>query len=140
VFAVAVCTKCAEVRLRSKKESKAGETAKPEDFDSIGEQPAPTEDVPPACYVCGEGLKFSLDAQNRYGPKPQASLVRGSVAGQDPAPISPVGSLNGMQVLFAAHRDEDIKEMREIPGDRFLVITTRRILIVDVGEAIQGGL
>jgi len=137
VFAVAVCTKCAEVRLRSKKESKAGETAKPEDFDSIGDQPKPTEDVPPACYICGEGLKFSLDAQNRYGPKTQANLVRGPVAGRDSAPVAPISGQNGLQVLFAVQRDEDIKEMRELPGDRFLVITTRRILVVDIAGALR---
>lgn len=140
MFAIAACPKCAEVRLRSKRESKAGDKAKPEDFDPIGDQPAPTEDAPPKCFVCGEGLAFSLDVSNRYGPKSAGDLVRGPVAGRDAAPVVPVGGSNGMQVLFAASRDEDIKEMRELPGDRYLVVTTRRILIVDIGEAIQEGL
>jgi len=128
----AFCQRCSEIRARSTFTFQRGEAVKSplkaEDFTPIGAQPQPTDGQPSTCYVCNAPLTlrpFPADVANGSTP-----TTRGEhYTGDDTA--------RGVEVLFAAQPGEDVKEMRGIGPDKILVITTRRILTVDLTKLVE---
>ena len=128
----AVCPKCSEIRARSVFTFNRGEPVKAplkaEDFEPVGHQPKPIDGEPVICVDCGTTLSLR--------PLP-AETANGQLA---PRPVvSPPDeqSVAGVTTLFAAAAGEEMKEMRNIGPDRLLVITNRRILIVDLNRLVE---
>lgn len=122
---IAVCPLCGETRYRSTRPLKAGEPLHPELFEPVGDS-LPIAVGQPAKCVCGQNLVF------RREPDPRAA---GGSA------LTP-GVSSGVTTLFAVERDEAIQSMKEVTPDVYVIVTTKRIVKVDIAalvmEAVDG--
>lgn len=116
----AVCPQCSETRYESTREFQRGEKLDPAAFRPLGDSPLPDHGKPARCYVCQTDLLF------RFVP-PQA--VSSPSSSPTPGATSPGGTI---QVLFAAEPNEQVTTMKPLTEVKYLVVTNRRILIVDV--------
>lgn len=125
----AVCPKCSEIRAKSRFTFQRGDAVpppKPEDFI-----PAPGQDpfsaAEPHCTTCDALLVIRaapVDVTNGHSnPK------------SNPPPVQDDSAVT---VLFAAQTGEEVKEMRNIGPDKILVVTTRRIVTIDINRLVEG--
>lgn len=128
----AICPKCSEIRARHKQSYNRGEPPpplEPDLFVPVGGQPQPAKGEPSVCSVCDTPLALR--------PVP-AETANGSIAKRDheeAAPPPPTSA--GVTTLFAAQPGEEMKEMRSLGQDRMLVVTSRRILVIDLNKLVE---
>lgn len=121
------CVKCGEIRYRTIRGYVVGERDQltPDKFAPVGDAPplAPGS----VCHVCGGQMMVGKE------PTPSDALP---TAAEAPTGLHQVVQ-GAVTTLFQAGPGEDVKEMRELPGGLFLVITTRRILTVNMVQLAQ---
>lgn len=124
----AICPKCSEIRAKSRFTFQRGDAVpppKPEDFIPIAGQ-EPFSAAEPRCTVCDATLVIRsapVDVTNGHSnPRPSTPSV------QDEGAVT---------VLFAAQAGEEVKEMRNIGPDKILVVTTRRIMTIDINRLVE---
>lgn len=150
---IAVCPTCHETRLQTIGDVEPDYRPKHEDFEPLGSQPSP-DGTAPMCGVCQTGLKFFYDREGtlsaptggnlKLSPREahQQRLAQGFPSERAlravPERRPSENSQAGVTTLFSVQKDELIKELRELPGDRWLAITTHRIVVVDLA-GVTGG-
>lgn len=116
---IAACPKCAEERYRGPEGA-----SRPEEFVPVNGAPPPTSGRP-FCHVCNSPLTF--------GTMPEAgsaSLRRPRSPSEGAMPVAT--DSEAVHTLFAVAPGEDIRDIRNLPGGKLLVITTRRVVVIDV--------
>ena len=122
MIVVAVCPRCAVYRYRSRRDYKRGEPLNPGDFDAIPPQHAAVKGEKAVCVECGSDLTYRFDPPATDAPRhPGAQPADGTVT-----------------TLFEAAANEEVSSMREIAVDRLLVVTNRRIVIVNLEALLVG--
>lgn len=117
---IATCPICQTVRYRTKT-----------DFVKGGPKPTATD------YLCENGQSEGSDTEQ---PKCSSCLVPLQFTADDAVksaltrPRQP--SSENVQTLFAAQQGEEVREMKQLSPLKYLVVTSKRIVIVDV-EAMQ---
>jgi hypothetical protein len=135
MLVAAVCSKCSEIRAKSRFTFNRGESPKmpmlAEDFVSTPGQPSIREGEPSVCSVCNTPLVIRhvpVETANGVVSRPDAPRVV-----QESGP-----EMAGVVTVFAVQNGEDMKEMRPIGPDKLLVITSKRILIVNLNDLVEG--
>jgi hypothetical protein len=121
-----LCPRCGEARVRSTIELEPGNQLDPNDFEGIGDHPAPEPDQPMACADCGTTLVFRRDPTS--APPPPLTHTNG----HHPADAA-------VTTLFAAELGEEVVTMRALTDTRYLIQTTRRLLVVDLVAFLPPG-
>jgi hypothetical protein len=114
---IATCPICQTVRYRTEKDFERG-GAKPvaADFKCENGQSEGSDTEQPKCSSCLVPLQFTADDAVKSAltrPKPPADSV---------------------QTLFAAQPGEEVREIKPLPEMKYLVVTNKRILVVDAGR------
>lgn len=117
---VAVCPTCAEIRARSR-DLPAGTSVTASDFEPINGQAPPVDGEPALCTVCHTTLTFRT-----WRVEPPAA-ENGHSTPVDHTPVGP-----GVRTHFQVEPGEEVKSMRELGTDRLLIITTRRIVTINL--------
>lgn len=116
----AYCPKEGELRYRSIRPFRPEEKLEnPRDFEPLGDSPAPTMDTLQACFSCGDKLMFRRIAETRPN-----------------APSAVAASGGAMQTLFSLDQGEEVKAVREVPTDRFVIITSKRVVMFDLNALV----
>ena len=131
---VAVCVGCHTVRFRSRGSLKPKTAIKGEDFEPVPPQAAAVDGTAPTCSDCGSRLQFTFDQDGKFSKSLElAPPPRHPGAGEGSVPEPRVVEAVSVTALFAAQEGEEVRDMRELGFDRWLVVTSRRILVVDIG-------
>jgi len=118
-----VCAQGHGHRYRATRLLQAGERLQPADFVPVDGQTAAEAGGTPACSVCGGKLVIHREPLDAPSNGTRATL--------------PTGAHEAVVTLFEAARDEEVREMRPLPGDRLLVITSRRVIVVDLNRLLE---
>ncbi len=136
MIVLGICPTCGESRVRSTRELSPGDRLDPADFEPIGDTPPPEFDAPMVCFTCTAPLVFRRDPAS-----PPPVPIRSEAT---PAPA--LTTANGhadhavaTTELFAAGQGEDVVQMRELSPTRYLIQTTRRLILVDLTAVLPGG-
>lgn len=129
VYVELVCMKCQESRYRTKMPV-VPETTKmtPELFIPLGDQlPAENYTDGPKCYVCESPLRpMPVNAGEK--PSREAGVSRTPATPMESAPI---------QSLFECGPDENDLQVQTLGSRKLLVKTSKRIVIINLEEAID---
>lgn len=128
---VAVCPTCGESRYESTREFNRGDKLDPEAFAPVGDSPLPDRSKPAVCYACNTGLVFRF-VPPTAPPSPATS----------PRSVEMLPSGGTITTLFSAESNEEVREIKQLSDIKYLVVTSRRIILVDAEpvlmEAING--
>lgn len=126
----AFCPACAEPRARSRD---LPPTQRPvaADFEPIGDQTPPVDGEPANCSKCGTALVFRRMPPEGTNGHANQRLARRQDEHSTPADHTAV------EVLFAASDGEEVRQMRDLGRDRILIVTSRRILIVNLNAIAE---
>jgi len=128
-----LCPTCQELRYRSKREFEPGERGNPQDFEPVGDTPAPSSDVP-MCHMCSSLLVFRPQRQlerSKNTPTTKLRSIAPEVVVLDTLPT--VVPSRTATTLFEVEPDEKMVDVKPSSPDTLLVITDRRIVSVYVG-------
>lgn len=137
MIVAAICPRCSAYRYRTD-DLVDGSTPLPEDFQPIEPQSTvATAGHKATCDVCAGDLRFVRGADWDALTRPLAR------------PASTIGAPNGHRAsrlldapavieLFRVEANEEVREMRPLASGRILVVTTKRILVVDP-NLLDGG-
>lgn len=118
MIAVAICPTCAAFRYKSRREYSRGEPLNPDDFEPVPPQGPAVAGKRATCIDCGADLQFRLvDSLNKTAPTPEGSRL--------------------VDTLFEARAGEEVHSMKEL-GDRLLIVTSRRVLVVNLETFLIG--
>jgi hypothetical protein len=120
---VAICPKEGEIRYESTRDFNRGDKIDPAAFTPVGDAPPPDPRRPAVCHGCGESLVF------RFVPPSEPSRSPHSPSASS---VTPAGGT--IQTLFEADilGGEQVREIKTLTDTRYLVVTNRRIVLVDV--------
>lgn len=128
-----VCSSCNAFRYRATREAPPGGRLTDADLVPVEGQTTPFSSATrPTCDTCGSPLRAAAErsssSPNGGAPAPPSAPSRsGSVA--------PAVSGGAVSQLFCVEPDEEITQIKEMPGgDRYLVITTRRLVMIHTAE------
>jgi len=120
----AYCPRCEEVRARSRELQPGEGPPKAADFTVVEGQAAPVDGQPAVCTKCNTRLSFLRRLPEREN-------------GRHPDP--PPAETAGVQTLFSLGHGEEIKAMKELSHDIYVVFTNRRIVKINLNEMAEGG-
>ena len=137
-----VCTTCQESRYRSKIEIDPTTKLVPEIFDPLGDQPpGETYKGAPLCYNCNGKLVPMPISNTNKRPREEAAALRDLKAQEklnsDDSPPEKPQNHDFMREIFACANDEGNMEMLNLSDGRVLVKTNRRLIILNLKEAIS---
>jgi hypothetical protein len=132
----AVCPKCSEIRAKSKSQVDPKTPLRASDFEALGPQAEPVDGQPSICTVCETGLVFR--------PYPEGAINGTATYGtvEPPLPDLDPHAIIGRPVttLFEVRDAEELRDLRPLGRDRILIITTKRIVVLDLAAVADGGL
>ena len=127
---VAVCAPCGEIRYRTTREFQRTEKPTPSDFEPVGDSPIPSLGEKATCFACLGALTFRM--------VPPDDPIFGKTANRRPDKLHNL-STNGhsspddiVNTLFSAEPGEEVRQIRDLPNDRMLVVTSKRIVLVNL--------
>lgn len=130
-YIIAACGPCAEIKYTSTREYGPTEKLNPLDFEPQNGQAPAALGSPMACTSCGAPLTISAvppRALNGFGVPNGASRASGPM----PVGPSPVVPDPAVRIVFTVEPGEELRSMRDLPNDRILIVTSKRILTVDI--------
>ena len=128
-----ICSSCNAFRYRSIRDPGPDERLTESDFMPVEGQTTPiSPGIRPTCDTCGSALRAATErpksASNGAGPSAPSASSRGSV-------VAPPAAGGAVLQLFCVEPGEDITQIKDLfGGDRLLVITTRRIVLIHTSE------
>jgi hypothetical protein len=141
-YLVSVCPSCSETRYRSLKDI-TDPTVKltASDFVALGDQPPGVDGEVATCYKCGGALKFGKEAAPTtstaaldFSPEGRKARMTAAAA----RPLTPAAS-PAVTTLFAVGPDEAIQKFEEIAPMKYFIVTSKRIITVDVNSLLTEG-
>ena len=121
---IATCPTCQLVRYRTAMSFESGgPKPRAEDFIPENGQTEGRDDEQPKCSNCNVPLSFLPDVPIKPGVRSQ--------------PSSPPPSTDGVQTLFSAQPGEEVKEMKMVSDLKWIVVTSKRIVLVDAEPLVE---
>lgn len=123
---VGLCPKCNEVRYRSVRDLSPKDRIVPEDFEAIGDAPPPEIGKPTICHACGSTIAFrNADELARAVERTAPARPRPPTSNERPVDAA-------VTTLFSAQDGEEMRDLKPLSEDRLLVVTNRRILVINL--------
>ena len=130
MLVVAVCSSCGEVRYKTSREFQRHEKPVPADFEPVGDSPVPSLHEKAVCFACMTPLVFRM-----VPPSDPLFARNGASRVSDRPPAPPVddsGLGDVVRTLFEAQAGEEVRQMRDLPNERLLIVTSKRIILVNL--------
>lgn len=128
-----VCSTCNKFAYRAIRDAGPGEKLTEADFIPVEGQTTPlSPGIRPTCDACGTPLRAAAERPKQPVPPSNALSNGANPARNGGVPAAP-GSM--VVALFCVEPGEEITSIKELfGGDRLLVITTRRIVLIHTSE------